>query len=149
VAAPIAVANKKMNTLNTKKYETTLIVRPDDIDMNNHVHSSKYMDYVLFARFDQMEKYYKMGIQEFIEKGYNWVIKSTEMEFKRSLILGETCQIITWLDSMAGNSCKVCFEIKKMNGKESCSGHFIYTLINLKTGKSENVPEWIVERYSI
>lgn len=134
--------------LNTNKYETILIVRPDDIDMNNHVHSSKYMDYVLFARYEQMEKCYKMSMNEFIKAGYGWVIKSTQLEFKRSLVLGDTCHIFTWLENMEGNSCKVCFEIKK-NGKEYCTGHFIYTMINLANGRAEKVPEWIIDRYSI
>ena len=35
-------------------FESELTVRPDDIDMNNHVHNSKYLDYVLAARYDQM-----------------------------------------------------------------------------------------------
>ena len=26
-------------------FETEIIVRPDDIDMNSHVHNSKYLDY--------------------------------------------------------------------------------------------------------
>ena len=42
-------------------------VRPDDIDMNRHVHSSRYLDYVLAARFDQMERCYKMSMQAFME----------------------------------------------------------------------------------
>lgn len=135
--------------LNTNKYETTLMVRPDDIDMNNHVHSSKYMDYVLFARYDQMHRCYKMSMDEFIKEGYGWVIKSTQLEFKRSLVLGDTCHIYTWLESMEGSSCKVNFEIKKANGKESCTGYFIYTMVNLNTGRSEKVPQWIIDRYSI
>jgi acyl-CoA thioesterase FadM len=36
-----------------RKFETELQVRPDDIDMNQHVHGSRYMDYVLAARYDQ------------------------------------------------------------------------------------------------
>jgi acyl-CoA thioester hydrolase len=135
--------------LNTNKYETSLMVRPDDIDMNNHVHSSKYMDYVLFARYDQMERCYKMSMDEFIKTGFTWVIKSTFIEYKRSLLLGEICHIFTWLESMEGSSCKVCFEIKKTNGKESCTGYFIYTMINSNTGRSEKVPQWIIDRYSI
>jgi acyl-CoA thioesterase FadM len=37
-----------------KRFETELIVPPDDIDMNNHLHGSKYLDYVLAARYDHM-----------------------------------------------------------------------------------------------
>ena len=47
------------------RFETELRVRPDDIDMYQHVHSSRYMDYVLAARFDQMETGYKMPMSEF------------------------------------------------------------------------------------
>jgi acyl-CoA thioesterase FadM len=50
---------------------------------------------------------------------------------------------------MEGSSCKVNFEIVKANGKESCTGHFIYTMVNLNTGRSEKVPQWIIDRYSI
>ena len=39
-------------------FETIVPVRPDDIDMNQHVHNSKYLDYVLAARLDQMERCY-------------------------------------------------------------------------------------------
>ncbi len=44
------------------KFETELALRPDDIDMNNHVHFSKYLDYVLAARHDQLKRCYKMSI---------------------------------------------------------------------------------------
>ncbi|MEM7013763.1 MAG: acyl-CoA thioesterase, partial [Verrucomicrobiota bacterium] len=30
-------------------FESELAVRPDDIDLNGHVHNSKYLDYVLAA----------------------------------------------------------------------------------------------------
>ena len=36
--------------LHRTKFETEMQVRPDDIDMFQHVHSSKYLDYVLAAR---------------------------------------------------------------------------------------------------
>jgi hypothetical protein len=37
-------------------------VRPDDIDLFGHVHSSKYLDYFLAARFVQMQENYGLGI---------------------------------------------------------------------------------------
>jgi len=53
-------------TLGRTRFETELTVRPDDIDMNQHVHSSRYQDYVLAARYDQMARCYKMPMEEFI-----------------------------------------------------------------------------------
>ena len=63
------------------KFTSELQVRPDDIDMNQHVHSSRYMDYVLAARFDQMERCYKMSMQSFLDLGYSWVIRTSHIEF--------------------------------------------------------------------
>ena len=50
-------------------FETDVAIRPDDIDMNNHVHNSKYLDLVLAARYDQMTRCYKMSMDEFIAMG--------------------------------------------------------------------------------
>ena len=51
------------------RFETELHVRPDDIDMNQHVHSSRYQDYVLAARYDQMARCYKVSMDEFTQAG--------------------------------------------------------------------------------
>jgi len=48
-----------METNTNSIFETEIIVRPDDIDMNNHVHNSKYLDYIQTARFIQMRDNYK------------------------------------------------------------------------------------------
>ena len=45
------------------KFETEMPVRPDDIDMNQHVHNSRYFDYVLAARYDQMARCYRMPME--------------------------------------------------------------------------------------
>jgi acyl-CoA thioester hydrolase/thioesterase-3 len=48
------------------KFETEMQVRPDDIDLFQHVHSSRYMDYVLAARYDQRTRCYDMPWEEFL-----------------------------------------------------------------------------------
>jgi len=45
---------------------------------------------------------------------------------------------------------KVQFEIlKKETGKLVCDGHFHYTMVSLKTGRAETIPDWIVAKYSV
>ncbi len=139
-----------MITINKSRFETLMKVRPDDIDMNQHVHSSTYMDYVLAARFEQMEKFYKMPMSEFMKHGFGWVIKNTFMEFKRPLVLGDEMKVITYIDEMYKDGVKVHFEIlKAQNNKVACSGYFNYTMIYFETGKSAVIPDWIIERYAI
>lgn len=132
------------------KFESELQVRPDDIDMNQHVHNSRYFDYVLAARYDQMERCYKMPMEEFIKLGFGWVIKAAHIEYKRPLGLGDRFVVRTWIQEIYKDGVKVHFEIvKRGNGKLSCDGYFHYTMINLKTGRAEVIPDWIVEKYSV
>ena len=132
------------------RFETELAVRPDDIDMNRHVHNSHYFDYVLAARYDQMGRCYKMSMEEFLKAGFSWVAKIAHLEFKRPLGLGDVIVVRTWIEEFFKDGVKVRFEIgKKQNGKLCCSGWFDYTMISLKTGRAETIPAWIIEKYSI
>ena len=136
--------------LGRTRFETELQVRPDDIDMNQHVHGSRYFDYVLAARYDQMERCYKMPMQQFIEAGYGWYIKTAHVEYKRALGLGERFIVRTWVDAIRKSEVSVKFEIvRKSNSKLCCDGYFDYTMVSLKTGRAETIPDWIIQKYAI
>lgn len=131
-----------------KRFETELIVRPDDIDMNNHVHNSKYLDYVLFARYDQMGRCYKMPMDRFIEQGWVWYQKSWNIEFKRALNIGERITVRTWLESFVGPDVTVGYQILKDTKKVSAEGTFVSTMINVKTGRPEKIPDTVIQQYA-
>ncbi len=131
-----------------KRFDTEMIARPDDIDMNNHVHNSKYMDYVLFARYDQMGRCYGMAMDEFIRQGWLWVVKVCYIEFKRPLNI-EQIIVRTWLESFEKSDVKVGFQIFKKQGmKISAEGYFINTMIDRNTGRSVEVPERVIQQYA-
>ncbi|MCI0746056.1 MAG: acyl-CoA thioesterase [Verrucomicrobia subdivision 3 bacterium] len=137
-------------SLNHSKFETELQVRPDDIDMNQHVHGSRYFDYVLAARYDQMERCYGMSMEEFARHGLGWFIKTAHVHYKRALQIGERFVVRTWVEDIRRTDVVVKFEIlRKSNGKVCCDGHFEYAMISLATGRAEEIPDWIVQRYSI
>jgi acyl-CoA thioester hydrolase/thioesterase-3 len=137
-------------TLGKTKFETDLQVRPDDIDMNQHVHGSRYFDYVLAARYDQMARCYKMSMEEFTRAGLGWFIRTAHVDYKRPLLLGEHFSVRTWIDEMLADGVRVEFQIlKKANGKLSCDGYFYYTMVNLKSGRAETIPDWIIAKYAI
>ena len=132
------------------KFETEMQVRPDDIDMNQHAHGSRYMDYVLAARFDQMARCYKMSMDEFKQKGFGWYMRTAYLEYKRPLGMGDYFVVRTWVEEMVKENVKVHFEIlRKDNGKLCCDGYFNYIMINLNTGHAEVIPDWIVTKFSI
>lgn len=136
--------------LHRTKFETEMQVRPDDIDMFQHVHSSRYLDYLLAARFDQMERCYSMAMQEFLKLGLGWVVKTSHLEYKRPLNLGEHFRVRTWIEDIRPTEVEVRFEMLKGDtGKPACLGWCCFTMVKLDTGRAEAIPEWIVEKYAV
>jgi acyl-CoA thioester hydrolase len=139
-----------MGAINGKRFSSELQVRPDDIDMNQHVHASKYFDYVLAARYDQMARCYKMGMDEFIAQGLGWFVRTGHIEYKRPLKMGEWFNVTTWVSEVEQDSVKVQFEItKKSNNKIAAEGYCVYTLVSLETGRAKEIPAEVAGKYSI
>ncbi len=131
-------------------FQTELKVRPDDIDMFQHVHNSKYFDYVLSARYDQMEEFYNMSMESFLESGYGWVVRTAHVDFKRPLILGDVILIRTGILTINEKGCRVQFEMEnKRTGKIASDGWFDYVMIDTKTGKGCRVNDEMIKAYSI
>lgn len=131
-------------------FETAMQVRPDDIDMNRHVHNSRYFDYVLAARYDQMERCYGMPMEEFLKLGYGWVVRVAHVEYRRPLGLGDRFVVRTRIEEIERTGVRVVFEIlREDNRKLCCDGHFDYTMVSLESGRAAEIPEWIVRNYSI
>ena len=131
-------------------FETEIKIRPDDIDLNNHVHNTKFLDYVLAARYDQMIKDYKMSMNDFYKLGYNWVVSISYVEYKRALKLDDKIVVRTQFDSANGAQCKVNFWIvKKEGGKIAAQGYLTYTMISMGSGKPVRIPDEIIQRYTI
>jgi len=132
------------------KFETEMTVRPDDIDMYRHVHSSRYLDYVLAARFDQMARCYKMPMSEFQAQGYGWFIASTQMNFRRPLNIGDRFVVRCWIEYFTLIGLRVCFEIDSLaDARRCCDGWFDYVMVSLETTRPVRIPEWIRAKYSI
>lgn len=131
-------------------FESELKVRPDDIDMFNHVHNSKYFDYVLAARYDQMAEFYKMPMESFLQSGFGWVVRTAQVDFKRPLILGDVITVRTGILTINEKGCRVQFEIiNKKTSKIASDGWFDYVMIDISTGKGCKVSEEMIVAYSI
>ncbi|MBU6402452.1 MAG: acyl-CoA thioesterase [Verrucomicrobia bacterium] len=137
-------------TLGRTKFETELTVRPDDIDMNRHVHGSRYFDYVLAARYEQMARCYQMSMEEFTRAGFGWFTRTAHVEYKRALVLGDRFLVQTWVQEMLADGVRVDFQMRKQPaGKLVCDGYFYYTMVSLQTGRAEPIPDWIRAKYAI
>lgn len=132
------------------RFETALQVRPDDLDFFRHVHSSRYLDYVLAARFEQMERCYGLSMPQFLERGFGWVVKVSHIEYKRPLGLGEHFIVGTWVEEIRGSDAEVRFEIRRRDdSKVAALGWCVFTLVSLQTGRPEPMPDDVRAAYSI
>jgi acyl-CoA thioester hydrolase/thioesterase-3 len=118
--------------------------------MFKHVHNSKYFDYVLAARYDQMEHFYKMSMETFLNSGLGWVVRTAYVDFKRPLILGDVIKVRTGILTINEKGCRVQFEIENVRTKKIASdGWFDYVMIDTNTGKGCKVNEEMIRAYSI
>jgi acyl-CoA thioester hydrolase len=139
-----------MGAIEGSRFSSELQVRPDDIDMNQHVHASKYFDYVLAARYDQMARCYKMGMDEFLARGLGWFVRTSHIEYKRPLKMGDGFIVTTWVSEISDDSVKVQFEIaKQANNKIAADGYCVYTLVSLQTGRAQDIPLDVAAKYSV
>ncbi len=132
------------------RFTTELTVRPDDIDMNQHVHGSRYLDYVLTARYDQMARCYGMSMEAFIEQGYGWYTRVAHIEYQRPLKLGDRFAVTTWIEAFQRTGVRVRFEMHRGEPrKRICHGWCDYTLVRLDTGRAVAIPADIARRYAV
>lgn len=129
-------------------------VRPDDIDMNRHVHNSRYLDYVLAARYDQLARCYGMPMEEYLEHGLSWVVSSVTIDYRRPLGLGDRFIVRTWIEQVHAKGVRVSFEILRAAtstavAKLAAAGTFDYVLIEIATGRATPIPAWVLERYTV
>jgi len=131
-------------------FESELQVRPDDIDMNGHVHNSKYLDYVLAARFDQMERCYNMSMEQFLKLGLSWYVRAAFIKHKRPLHMGDQILVRTRVAELRSRGVKVDYEIiNQSDGKLSADGYFDYVMVDRDTGRPVVIADDIVEKYSV
>ncbi|MFC5284376.1 acyl-CoA thioesterase [Pedobacter alpinus] len=139
-----------MTDIRYSRFTTEHKVRPDDIDMFNHVHNSIYLDYVLAARYEQMETCYGMSMEKFLEMGFGWVVKTVQIDYKRPLELGNTFSVETGITEINKKGCRITFDIVNLKTKKtSTSGWFDFVMIDLKTGRGVEVSEEMIQLYSI
>lgn len=142
------MSNQESNT--NSIFETEIIVRPDDIDMNNHVHNSKYLDYIQTARFIQMRDNYKVPMEEYIAKGLNWFASEVQLKYKREMKFGDIAVVKTQVGEWSGAQVTInVWVCNKSTNKVCVEGKMLYTLVSLSSGRPTRIPEDIIERHKI
>lgn len=91
-----------------KLLESRMKVRFHDCDPFNHLNNSRYMDYVMTARGDQIQEHYGLDIYKIAkEEGLGWVSAQTQIAYMVPAYLMEEVVIQTQLTAFSGRSLSV------------------------------------------
>jgi len=132
-----------MNTLE-KLPESTLKIRFPDCDPFNHLNNSKYIDYMINAREDQLMAHYNFDIYTLArEKRVSWVVAQNQIAYLTPAVLMETVSIQTRL--LAYEDKSLVFEALMWNENKTSIKALLWSKLvhfNFLTQKSEvHAPE--------
>lgn len=133
-----------------KELESKVQIRFPDCDPFNHLNNSRYIDYIINAREDQLIKYYDLDIYKMAkDTGISWVISQTQIAYLSSAELMETVTIQTRLVSFSEKTLlaeAVMWNENKTQIKAIMWARF--THFNLRTKKSQEHSEELMQFFN-
>lgn len=101
-----------------KVLKTKRKIRFQDCDPFNHLNNSKYLEYFINTREDQIAEYYGLDIFEYLKTtGLSWVVASNQISYIRPAFTMETVLIESQLIQYTDNFLVV--EMKMWNENET------------------------------
>jgi YbgC/YbaW family acyl-CoA thioester hydrolase len=126
-----------------KVLESTMKIRFHDCDPFNHLNNSRYIDYIMTARGDQLVDHYNLDIYKIArEQGVGWVTAQTQISYIAPALLMEEVVIETQLLSFSERSLHLeafMWNHDKTSLKAVLWSKFVH--YNLKTQKSHSHDE--------
>lgn len=91
-----------------KILESTAKVRFQDCDPFNHLNNSKYIDYLINAREDQILMHYNLDVFAQIKtQGKSWVVTAHQIAYLRPSTLNEEIAILSQLIEFSNSTLRV------------------------------------------
>jgi YbgC/YbaW family acyl-CoA thioester hydrolase len=109
-----------------KILESNAKVRFQDCDPFNHLNNSKYIDYFINAREDQILKHYNLNIFEHVATfGKSWVVTSNQIAYLKPVLLMEEIIIESQLVAFSDSFLQV--EMKMFNTSKTILKSILWT----------------------
>ena len=125
-------------TVFEKILESNTKVRFHDCDPFNHLHNSRYIDYIMAARSEQLEAHYQFDVYKLArEQGVSWVAAQAQVSYLQPALLMEEVTIQTRLFSYTEKS--LLAEGIMWNRNKTAAKALLWIKLvhcNIKTGKS-------------
>lgn len=132
-----------------KVIESHSKIRFSDCDPFNHLNNSRYIDYFMNAREDQLLLNYNFDLHKIArEQGIGWVVVLNQIAYVQPALLMETIVIQTQLLSFGNKS--IVFEALMYSEDKSILKSVLWSELvhyNLKTQRSEKHSDELVELF--
>lgn len=119
--------------------ESKMMIRFHDCDPFRHLNQSRYLDYFVNAREDQLRLQYGLDIFRFaMENGHGWMVTKNQIAYLRQVLVNETVTIQTHIMDFDESNIKVemvMWDEAKIKVKALLWGSFAY--VNLKDSKRD------------
>ena len=133
-----------------KVLESTAKIRFQDCDPFNHLNNSKYLDYFINAREDQVLDHYNIDIFKMIRTEYKgWVVMSNQIAYFKPAITMENVVIESQV--IAFNDKQLKIELRMYNHNKTELKSFAWTNFmhfDLQTQKSTNHSEQLMSLFT-
>lgn len=129
--------------------ESKLIVRFQDCDPFQHLNQSRYLDYFVNAREDQLREHYGLDIYKFaMENGSGWMVVRNQIAYLRQVMVNEIVTIQTHVidfDTQNVTVEMIMWDEQKIKPKALLWATFAF--VNMLEGKRATHSEDIMEFY--
>lgn len=125
-------------------FETSTIVKPNDLDDLNHVNNVRYVEWVQKIA----KAHWEHRASKQILKDYYWVMLSHFIEYKRAALLNDSIKFKTYVVKSEGVTSVRMVEISNANNKLLAKSETTWCLMNVQTNRPTRITSEIIELFS-
>ena len=133
-------------SMSSTPFETTVSVKPGDIDGQNHVNNTVYLRWVQEVATAHWQTIAASEAQE----GIGWVVLRHEIDYKAPACMGDEVVLRTWV----GKATRLTFErftemFRSSDGQLLSKARTLWCPINAQTGRPVRVSPEVRKQFSV
>jgi acyl-CoA thioester hydrolase len=141
-----AVFEVNFHSMSSTPFETTVSVKPGDIDGQNHVNNTVYLRWVQEVATAHWQTIAASEAQE----GIGWVVLRHEIDYKAPACMGDEVVLRTWV----GKATRLTFErftemFRSSDGQLLSKARTLWCPINAQTGRPVRVSPEVRKQFSV
>jgi acyl-CoA thioester hydrolase len=125
-------------------FETSRIVKPNDLDELNHVNNIRYVEWVQ----NIAKAHWLQNASPKIIKDYYWVMLSHCIEYKSAAFLNDNIKLKTYVTKSEGVTSVRIVEISNANNKLLAKSETRWCLISNQTNRPARITAEIIDLFS-